>query len=114
MSKSERQLAVGSGQLAVRFSRRRVFYCLLLTAYCLLSLGCRSDMQDQPRYIPLRESTFFKDGLSSRAPVEGTVPRGFLRADRELFTGQIANANNQARATTTTSANAQGGPSNNA
>ncbi|HKC63927.1 MAG TPA: cytochrome c, partial [Pyrinomonadaceae bacterium] len=108
------QLSVVSGQWSVRSARRRVFYCLLLTAYCLLFLGCRSDMQDQPRYIPLRQSTFFKDGLSSRTPVEGTVPRGYLRADRQLFTGQIANANTQARAATTTNANAQASTSGNA
>ena len=39
---------------------------------------------------PLRSSTFYKDGLSSRAPVAGTVPRGFLNADTEYFTGKKA------------------------
>src|SRR5947209_10668085 len=116
MLKSERQLAVGSWQLAVRSFRRKVFYCLLLTAYCLLSSGCRQDMQDQPRYEAYESSTFFKDGLSSRSPVEGTVPRGYLRADRQLFTGQNAggNANNRAGAATTSNANAQGGTTGNA
>lgn len=28
------------------------------------------------------------DGLSSRAPVPGTVPRGYLRSDKEFFTGK--------------------------
>ena len=37
---------------------------------------------------PFRASTFFRDGLSSRPPVEGTVPRGFLRTDTEFFTGK--------------------------
>ncbi len=37
---------------------------------------------------PFRGTTFFGDGLSARQPVEGTVPRGFLRADREFFTGK--------------------------
>jgi mono/diheme cytochrome c family protein len=73
----------------MRGGRRRVFYCLLLTAYCLLFLGCRQDMQDQPRYEPYEASGFFKDGLSSRRPVEGTVPRGYLRADRQLYTGKL-------------------------
>ncbi|PYS52548.1 MAG: hypothetical protein DMF68_01280 [Acidobacteria bacterium] len=71
-------------------------------------------MQDQPRYEAYESSTFFKDGLSSRSPVEGTVPRGYLRADRQLFTGQIANSNNQARGATTTNANTQAGTSGNA
>jgi len=38
--------------------------------------GCRRDMQDQPKYIPLRPSTFFDDGRSERPLVEGTVARG--------------------------------------
>jgi mono/diheme cytochrome c family protein len=90
MSNSKGQRAVVSGQWSVmRGGRRRVFYCLLLTAYCLLFLGCRQDMQDQPRYEVYESSNFFKDGLSSRRPVEGTVPRGYLRADRQLYTGKM-------------------------
>jgi cytochrome c5 len=68
---------------------RRVLYCLLPTACCLLLFGCRQDMQDQPRYEVYEPSSFFKDGLSSRRPVEGTVPRGYLRADRQLYTGKM-------------------------
>jgi mono/diheme cytochrome c family protein len=64
--------------------------CLLLSAFCLLAVGCRRDMQDQPKAIAYRESTFFKDGVSSRPPVEGTVPRGYLRADREFYFGKKA------------------------
>jgi mono/diheme cytochrome c family protein len=45
-------------------------------------------MQDQPKYITYRASGFFRDGLSSRPLVEGTVARGFLRADREFYTGK--------------------------
>jgi len=50
--------------------------------------GCRQDMQDQPKMKPFRSTTFFSDKLSMRPPVAGTVPRGFLRADSELFTGK--------------------------
>jgi hypothetical protein len=49
-------------------------------------------MQDQPKMKPLRGSTFFADGLSSRQPIDGTVPRGFLRENTELFTGKKAKA----------------------
>jgi len=45
-------------------------------------------MQDQPKYIAYRSSSFFRDGLSSRPLVAGTVARGFLRADREFYTGK--------------------------
>src|SRR6266852_459437 len=88
---------VGSGQCAVgslrslwrRLYSRQTLLALLLTAHCsLLTSSCRRDMQDQPKAIAYRESTFFKDGVSSRPPVEGTVPRGYLRADREFYFGK--------------------------
>ena len=37
---------------------------------------------------PFRSSTFFRDGLSTRQPIEGTVARGFLKEDSEFFTGK--------------------------
>lgn len=37
---------------------------------------------------PFRSTSFFSNGLSSRPPVTGTVPRGFLRADKAFFTGK--------------------------
>jgi len=46
-------------------------------------------MHNQPRYVPLRESAFFDDGSSARAPVPGTVPRGGLRNDNLLYTGKV-------------------------
>jgi mono/diheme cytochrome c family protein len=46
-------------------------------------------MHDQPKYVPLRESTFFADGRSARTPVEGTVARGQLRDDPLLYTGKV-------------------------
>ena len=51
--------------------------------------GCRQDMHDQPKYTPLRESTFFTDARSARAPVEGTVARGLLRDDELLYSGKL-------------------------
>jgi mono/diheme cytochrome c family protein len=49
-------------------------------------------MQDQPKAIPYRASTFFRDGNASRQIVPGTVPRGYLRADREFYLGKKANS----------------------
>jgi mono/diheme cytochrome c family protein len=67
-------------------------------------------MQDQPKYITYRASGFFRDGLSSRPLVEGTVARGFLRADREFYTGKKSNVGGASRlATTQTSAAPQPG-----
>ncbi|MBI2682288.1 MAG: cytochrome c [Acidobacteriales bacterium] len=55
----------------------------------LLLAGCRQDMHDQPKYIPLRESRFFADGQSARQPVEHAVARGHLQADKYFYTGKI-------------------------
>src|SRR5438270_13977606 len=71
---------------------QQVFLCLLLFAFCLLSAGCRGDMQDQPNAIAYRENSFFKDGTGSRPLVEGTVPRGYLREDRSFFFGKKLSA----------------------
>ena len=58
--------------------------------FALLGLSaCRQDMHDQPKYVPLRASTFFADGLSARAPVTGTVARGTLNEDTLLSTGKV-------------------------
>jgi len=61
---------------------------LLLLPFAFLLSGCRRDMQDQPKAKPYRSSGFFKDGLASRPPVQGTVARGWLRDDKELYTGK--------------------------
>lgn len=58
----------------------------------VLSAGCRQDMHDQPKYIPLRESTFFADERSARPIVAGTVARGQLRDDEVLYTGKVRGA----------------------
>ncbi len=54
----------------------------------LAALGCRRDMQDQPRYDPFEASAFFPDGRASRPRVPGTVARGHLNDDEPLFTGK--------------------------
>jgi mono/diheme cytochrome c family protein len=46
-------------------------------------------MHDQPKYIPLRESTFFSDARSARPVIEGTVARGQLRDDELMYTGKV-------------------------
>ena len=50
--------------------------------------GCRQDMHDQPKYIPLRPSSFFADGRSARPLPEGTVARGHLDDNVAFFTGK--------------------------
>ena len=56
---------------------------------CLAAtVACRQDMQDQPKFVPLRGSNFFADGRSARPLPEGTVARGHLRADTAFYTGK--------------------------
>jgi cytochrome c5 len=63
-----------------------------LVALCLLAAaGCRQDMHNQPKYRPLRSTTFFADGSSARPLVEGTVARGTLQEDAAFFTGKVGN-----------------------
>jgi len=49
-------------------------------------------MHDQPKYIPLRQSTFFADQRSARPLLAGTIARGQLHDDPLLYTGKINNA----------------------
>jgi len=51
--------------------------------------GCRQDMHNQPKFIPLRESDFFADHRSERPLVEGTVARGDAEGDELLYTGKL-------------------------
>lgn len=46
-------------------------------------------MQDQPKFVPQRSTTFFSDGRSVRPQVEHTVARGQLGEDSLLYTGMI-------------------------
>jgi mono/diheme cytochrome c family protein len=88
MSKSE-------GMTATKRHKGHKIVRALICAFCaslwLISVGCRRDMQDQPKIKPLRGSSFFVTGLASRQPIEGTVPRGYLRDDKpEFYTGKKA------------------------
>ena len=101
MLKFEQQTANSKQQTA---ETRRLF--LLFAVCCLLfTPACRRDMQDQPKMKPFRSSTFFRDGLSARPPIEGTVARGLLKEDTEFFTGKRAG-----KSGATTSANASVAP----
>jgi mono/diheme cytochrome c family protein len=45
-------------------------------------------MHNQPKYRPLRASSFFADTSSARPLVEGTIARGTLETDAAFFTGK--------------------------
>lgn len=77
------------------------FYCLVLTAFCLLATSCRYDMEDQPRYRVYKPSTWHtKDGTQGRSwgnLPEGTVSRGNLRENTALYTGKLENSTGTAQ-----------------
>src|SRR5215207_9733095 len=62
---------------------------LLLLVLVAAATGCRQDMHNQPKYRPLRATTFFRDGSSARPLVEGTIARGTLQEDEAFFTGKV-------------------------
>jgi mono/diheme cytochrome c family protein len=86
-------------------SRVVLLFCLFTFAFFLSA--CRRDMQDQPKVIAYRQNPFYRDGVSAKPPVEGTVPRGYLRADREYYLGKKANTGRQPAATSIQPAGAQ-------
>jgi mono/diheme cytochrome c family protein len=71
----------------------KAIICAFCASLWLIYVGCRRDMQDQPKVKPLRGATFFADGLGSRQPIAGTVARGNLRDDNpEFYTGKKSGA----------------------
>lgn len=62
-----------------------------LTLVTVALVGCRQDMHNQPKYLPLRESNFYADKRSARPIVEGTVARGQLEEDSYYYTGKVGN-----------------------
>jgi hypothetical protein len=61
-------------------------FCLIAIWFCMVA--CQQKMADQPRYEPLQKSDFFDDQRAARPLVEGTVARGHLNADEQLYTGK--------------------------
>ena len=68
---------------------RSLALCLFVSMLSMLATSCRMDMQDQPKAKPYRSSTFFNDGSAMRRPPEGTVARGFLQENSQLFLGKM-------------------------
>jgi mono/diheme cytochrome c family protein len=67
----------------------RLARVLLAAAALMLLSSCREDMQNQPKFIPLRENTFYSDLRSARPQIEGTIARGQLEDDSLLYTGKV-------------------------
>src|SRR5579859_3723911 len=69
----------------VGIAMRAIFAACMMLAFA----GCRQDMHNQPKYVPYRSSEFFKDGLSERQQVVGTVARGELHENTYLYSGKV-------------------------
>ena len=93
MSKSE-QMSHKKAQKSQKSEIIKFMICAFCAFLWLIAVGCRRDMQDQPKVKPLRGASFFADGLGSRQPIEGTIARGQLREDVEFYTGKKARAAN--------------------
>ena len=46
-------------------------------------------MHDAPRYDPYEASSVLPSGGSAQPLVEGTIPRGYLNDDEQLYTGKV-------------------------
>jgi mono/diheme cytochrome c family protein len=77
-----------------RLSSRTARASMAAAAFLALaaSAACRQDMHNTPRYKPLQQSDIYPDKRSSRPIIEGTVARGFLKADDVFYTGMQAGA----------------------
>jgi mono/diheme cytochrome c family protein len=70
------------------FAMKKLASLAALTATLVLA-GCRQDMQDQPKFVPQRGTTFFADGRSARPQVANTVARNQAHEDAYFYTGVL-------------------------
>ncbi len=77
----------------MKTAKTRAFFSSLaprlssLVLLCCLP-ACQQQMAKQPSYRPDEPSSFFADGRAARPVVPGTVARGHLRTDMQLFEGK--------------------------
>jgi mono/diheme cytochrome c family protein len=77
---------IGNKNQGLGNSMQKLMAISAISAVVLLA-GCRQDMQDQPKFVPQRGTTFFADGRSVRPQVENTVGRDQMHADSYFYTG---------------------------
>ncbi|HEX4021884.1 MAG TPA: cytochrome c [Acidobacteriaceae bacterium] len=73
-------------------SRQQISRWMLVPAGMLLlavMAGCRQDMQNEPKIVPQRGTTFFASGRSVRPEVLHAVARNQLDANEYFYTGLI-------------------------
>lgn len=62
---------------------------LLLVLMTIACVSCRRDMQDQPKYTPLKRSQFWPDGRSARPIPAGAIAIDEVNIDPALDTGAV-------------------------
>jgi len=60
---------------------------LLLGLLAILCAACRQDMQQQPKYTPLKRSGFYPDGRSARPIPPGTIATDEVNDNSPVTTG---------------------------
>ncbi len=68
-------------------SDTRLRFAVGLLPLILCVPACQQQMASQPSYRPDQPNAFFEDGRAARPLVAGTVARGHLRTDQQLFYG---------------------------
>jgi hypothetical protein len=86
----EQGMASGMPQVSPLMRRALIFSSSIAL---LFAAGCRQDMQNEPKMIPQRGSSFFADGRGARPQIENTVARGQLRQDSYFYAGVVTGAN---------------------
>src|SRR5215467_12937498 len=82
-----------TAQFACRLPKRLTLVheagiALLLASLLMIVPACNQKMAIQPKYVPLRESEFFPNGMSARPLPDNSVPRGSLEDDPAFYTGK--------------------------
>jgi mono/diheme cytochrome c family protein len=72
-------------------TQRTQLLCIAASLAFVAWTGCRRDMQDQPKVIPLRPSQFFADGRSARPIPPNTIARDELNDTDSFHTGADKN-----------------------
>ncbi len=72
--------------------RLRLAQFAALAMLGLTLAGCRQDMHDQPKFVPLRASDFYPDKRSERPYPDGTVPAGEFQDNSPFYTGTANDA----------------------
>ena len=93
MSRLREQGTGNREQKTVRTRSMRRTIAIAGAAALIFAVGCRQDMQNQPKMVPQRGSDFFADHRGARPQVLDTVARGQLREDSYFYTGVVQGPN---------------------